>query len=48
MQLDFTLVFAYWHVLLKGLGLTLAFTLGCALLGSLAGFGLDVVEYVEP
>ena len=40
MQLDFTLVFAYWHVLLKGLGLTLAFTLGCALLGSLAGFGL--------
>ncbi|HBP4591343.1 TPA: amino acid ABC transporter permease [Pseudomonas aeruginosa] len=47
MQLDFTLVFAYWHVLLKGLGLTLAFTLGCALLGSLAGFGLALLRNVR-
>ncbi|RQB67221.1 amino acid ABC transporter permease [Pseudomonas aeruginosa] len=47
MQLDFTLVFAYWHVLLKGLGLTLAFTLSCALLGSLAGFGLALLRNVR-
>lgn len=34
-------------MLLKGLGLTLAFTLGCALLGSLAGFGLALLRNVR-
>lgn len=38
MALDFTTVFSYWQILLKGLGLTLAFTLSSALLGSILGF----------
>ncbi|MBK0097528.1 amino acid ABC transporter permease [Erwinia sp. S63] len=38
MALDFTTVFSYWQILLKGLGLTLAFTLSCAVLGSAFGF----------
>lgn len=44
MQLDFTVVFSYWQVLAKGLGLTLAFTLGCAIVGSLGGFGLSLLR----
>jgi polar amino acid transport system permease protein len=44
MQLDFTVVFSYWQVLAKGLALTLAFTIGCALLGSLLGFGLSLLR----
>lgn len=44
MQLDFTVVFSYWQVLAKGLLLTLAFTVGCALLGSILGFGLSLLR----
>lgn len=44
MQLDFTVVLSYWQVLAKGLTLTLAFTLGCALLGSLLGFLLSLLR----
>lgn len=44
MHLDFSAVFPYWLVLLKGLGLTLAFTSSCAVIGSLAGFGLSLIR----
>lgn len=44
MTLDFTVVFSYWHVLAKGLGLTIAITLGCALIGSLAGFVVSLLR----
>lgn len=44
MHIDFTVVFSYWQVLLKGLALTLAFTVGCAGLGSLAGFLLSLLR----
>lgn len=44
MHLDFTVVFSYWQVLAKGLLLTLAFTAGCALLGSVLGFGLSLLR----
>ncbi|MBN3724403.1 amino acid ABC transporter permease [Burkholderia sp. Ac-20379] len=44
MSIDFSVVPAYWLVLLKGLGLTVAFTGGCALLGSLLGFGLSLLR----
>lgn len=44
MQIDFSIVFTYWHVLLKGLGLTLIITLSCALIGSILGFGLSVLR----
>lgn len=44
MTLDFTQVFSYWQVLLQGLGITLAFTLSCALLGSLAGFVISLLR----
>ncbi|PLR35547.1 amino acid ABC transporter permease [Chimaeribacter coloradensis] len=44
MTLDFSQVFPYWQVLLQGLGLTLAFTLSCALLGSLAGFVVSLLR----
>ena len=37
MPIDFSVVLHYWPVLLKGLGLTLGFTLVCAVLGSLVG-----------
>ena len=47
MSLDFSVVFSYWQVLLKGLALTLAFTLGCALIGSLAGFVLALLRNVR-
>ncbi|MEK8025940.1 amino acid ABC transporter permease [Pseudaquabacterium rugosum] len=44
MHVDFSAVIPYWFVLLKGLGLTLAFTLSCAVLGSLAGFVLSLLR----
>ena len=44
MTLDFSIVFNYWHVLLKGLGLTLSITLGCAMIGSLLGFVLSLLR----
>ncbi len=44
MTLDFSQVFSYWQVLLQGLGLTLAFTLSCALLGSMAGFVISLLR----
>ncbi|MBW9105112.1 amino acid ABC transporter permease [Paraburkholderia phenoliruptrix] len=44
MQLDFSTVLPYWLVLLKGLGLTLAFTSSCAAIGSLAGFVLSLLR----
>lgn len=44
MTLDFSMVFPYWHVLLQGLGLTLAFTLSSAVIGSLAGFIVSLLR----
>lgn len=44
MTIDFSIVFSYWHVLLKGLGLTLVITLSCALIGSLAGFLVSLLR----
>jgi polar amino acid transport system permease protein len=44
MQLDFSTVMPYWWVLLKGLGLTLAFTSSCAVIGSVAGFVLSLLR----
>jgi polar amino acid transport system permease protein len=44
MIIDFSVVFPYWHILLKGLGLTLAITLTCALIGSLAGFVISLMR----
>lgn len=44
MNIDFSIVVPYWLVLLKGLGLTLALTVSCALIGSLAGFLLSLVR----
>ncbi|TDN61597.1 amino acid ABC transporter permease [Paraburkholderia sp. BL10I2N1] len=44
MNLNFSVVFPYWLVLLKGLGLTLSFTMTCAILGSLAGFVLSLLR----
>lgn len=44
MQLDFTVVFSYWQVLAKGLALTLAFTVSCAVLGSVFGFLLSLLR----
>ncbi|MGH8331120.1 MAG: amino acid ABC transporter permease [Pseudomonas fluorescens] len=47
MPLDFSVVLHYWPVLLKGLGLTLGFTLVCAVLGSLAGFMVSLLRQVR-
>ncbi|MBO3278109.1 amino acid ABC transporter permease [Pseudomonas schmalbachii] len=47
MTLDFSIVLSYWQVLLKGLALTLAFTVGCALIGSLSGFVLSLLRSVR-
>jgi polar amino acid transport system permease protein len=44
MHLDFAAVLPYWLVLLKGLGLTIAFTSSCAVIGSLAGFVLSLLR----
>ncbi|MGR3908345.1 amino acid ABC transporter permease [Burkholderia sp. SR8] len=44
MLLDFSIVLPYWSVLLKGLGLTLAFTSTCAVVGSLGGFVLSLLR----
>ncbi|KXV02846.1 amino acid ABC transporter permease [Caballeronia megalochromosomata] len=44
MHLDFASVLPYWLVLLKGLGLTIAFTSSCAVIGSLAGFVLSLLR----
>lgn len=44
MNLDFSVVLPYWPVLAKGLGMTLAFTSSCAIIGSLAGFVLSVLR----
>ncbi|VVE54961.1 ABC transporter permease [Pandoraea terrae] len=44
MSLDISIVLPYWQVLLKGLGLTLAFTSACAIVGSLGGFVLSLLR----
>ncbi|WP_247255031.1 amino acid ABC transporter permease [Pseudomonas moorei] len=44
MHLDFTVVFSYWQALLQGLALTLVFTVGCAIMGSLCGFLLSLLR----
>ncbi|KFF50338.1 amino acid ABC transporter permease [Gammaproteobacteria bacterium MFB021] len=44
MNIDFSIVFSYWPVLLKGLAITLLFTLTSALLGSLLGFILSMLK----
>lgn len=44
MHLDFSIVSPYWLVLLKGLGLTLAFTGACAIVGSVAGFVVSLLR----
>ncbi|MFJ4443281.1 amino acid ABC transporter permease [Pseudomonas sp. NPDC089422] len=44
MDLNFSTVLPFWSVLLEGLGLTVAFTFGCALLGSLIGFFLSLLK----
>ncbi|MDN7656785.1 amino acid ABC transporter permease [Burkholderia multivorans] len=44
MTFDVSVIASYWLVLLKGLGLTVAITGGCALLGSLLGFTLSLVR----
>lgn len=44
MHLDFLAVLPFWFVLLKGLALTLAFTMNCAVIGSLAGFVLSLLR----
>jgi polar amino acid transport system permease protein len=44
MNIDLGVVASYWLVLLKGLGLTVAFTGGCAILGSLLGFVLSLLR----
>lgn len=44
MNLNFSLALPYWFVLVKGLGLTLAFTMSCAVIGSLAGFVLSLLR----
>lgn len=44
MSIDFTAVFPYWHVLLKGLGMTLAITAACAIIGSLLGFVISLLR----
>ncbi|MDR0278521.1 MAG: amino acid ABC transporter permease [Paucimonas sp.] len=47
MPLDFSVVLHYWPVLLKGLGLTLAFTGACAILGSLLGFTVSMLRQLK-
>lgn len=47
MTIDFSVVFPYWHILLKGLGLTIAITLTCAVLGSVAGFVISLLRNVH-
>ncbi len=47
MPLDFSVVLQYWPVLLKGLGLTLAFTGACAVLGSLLGFAVSMLRQLK-
>jgi polar amino acid transport system permease protein len=44
MHLDFSVVLPYWLVLIKGLGLTLAFTSTSAVLGCTGGFVLSLLR----
>ena len=44
MALNFSVVLPYWNVLLYGLGMTIAFTLGCAVVGSLGGFIVSLLR----
>jgi polar amino acid transport system permease protein len=44
MQIDFSVIWPYWLILLKGLGLTLAFTGTCAVIGSVGGFIVSLVR----
>jgi|SRR5471030_3264456 polar amino acid transport system permease protein len=44
MSVNFAIVFPYWRVLLGGLMLTVAFTLGCAIAGSIGGFVLSLLR----
>ncbi|MEX3960562.1 amino acid ABC transporter permease, partial [Trinickia sp. EG282A] len=44
MQIDFSVIWPYWLILLKGLGLTLAFTGTCAVIGSLGGFIVSLLR----
>ncbi|HDR9173110.1 TPA: amino acid ABC transporter permease [Burkholderia vietnamiensis] len=43
MTLNFASVLPYWLVLLKGLGMTIAFTSSCAVIGSLGGFVISLL-----
>ena len=47
MTIDFSVVFPFWNILLQGLGLTIAITLTCALLGSLGGFVISLLRSVR-
>lgn len=47
MNIDFSVVFPFWSILLKGLGLTIVITLTCAVLGSLAGFVISLLRNVR-
>lgn len=44
MNVNFSIVLEYWPVLLRGLGMTVAITMTCALVGSLAGFILSLAR----
>lgn len=44
MSVNFSIVLPYWRALLDGLMLTIAFTLGCAIAGSIGGFVLSLLR----
>ncbi len=44
MSFDFYRVFAYWDVLLNGLGITLLFTVSAAIIGTLLGFVISLMR----
>ena len=44
MQIDFSVIWPYWLILLKGLALTLAFTGACAVIGSVGGFIVSLLR----
>jgi polar amino acid transport system permease protein len=44
MTLNLASVLPYWAVLLKGLGITIAFTSSCAVMGSIVGFILSLLR----
>ncbi|GGY11035.1 amino acid ABC transporter permease [Litchfieldella qijiaojingensis] len=44
MSFEFLRVFSYWDVLLNGLGITLLFTIGAAIVGTLLGFVISLMR----